>query len=292
MNSTYSTNPEVNTELSEVAKQLFEVTALYNGLIKTIGAFNSLIPTDNYTKTLKDVVANGVTEKDYNDFNDKFFYNRKYKFFKYAGYSLDTLKAIDKNNRYNYFISNKNVVSSQDMDKEISENVSPVNIYAGTGENAELSNFAVRPFTIAGDEYQSVEQYFQYQKWNYLKEDVTESEFKEDQKVADSIMNTSNGATLKSLGRKFKNLDIQSWDKNASKEMKTALIASFEQNPDALAKLLNTGNAELTHTQDKGKWGKEFPKLLMEVREELKGPSDKDLGLDNLNLSQDDFKCE
>jgi predicted NAD-dependent protein-ADP-ribosyltransferase YbiA (DUF1768 family) len=105
-------------------------------------------------------------------------------------------------------------------------------------------------------------------------------------------MNTSNGATLKSLGRKFKNLDIQSWDKNASKEMKTALIASFEQNPDALAKLLNTGNAELTHTQDKGKWGKEFPKLLMEVREELKGPSDKDLGLDNLNLSQDDFKCE
>ena len=48
------------------------------------------------------------------------------------------------------------------------------------------------------------------------------------------------------------------------------LYASFEQNPDALAKLLATGNATLTHTQDKGKWGTEFPKLLMEVRDELR----------------------
>ena len=144
-----------------------------------------------------------------------------------------------------------------------------VNIYAGTGENADLSNFAVRPFTIGGDEYQSVEQYFQYQKWNYLKEDITEAGFREDQKIADAIMNTSNGATLKSLGRKFKNLDTQSWDRNASKEMKIALRASFEQNPKALERLLATGNATLTHTQDNTRWGKEFPKLLMEVRKEL-----------------------
>jgi ribA/ribD-fused uncharacterized protein len=149
------------------------------------------------------------------------------------------------------------------------DNNKRINIYAGTGENAELSNFAKRPFIIGGDEYQSVEQYFQYQKWNYLKENITEVGFKEDQKVADAIMNTSNGATLKSLGQKFKNLDTQSWDRNASKEMKIALRASFEQNPNALRKLLSTGNALLTHTQDKGKWGKEFPRILMEVRFEL-----------------------
>ena len=47
--------------------------------------------------------------------------------------------------------------------------------------------------------------------------------------------------------------------------------ASFEQNQKALSKLLETGNAELTHTQDRGKWGKLFPKLLMEVRAELGG---------------------
>ena len=52
--------------------------------------------------------------------------------------------------------------------------------------------------------------------------------------------------------------------------MKELLLESFKQNPKALETLLATGNAELTHTQDKTKWGKEFPKLLMEVREELK----------------------
>jgi hypothetical protein len=53
--------------------------------------------------------------------------------------------------------------------------------------------------------------------------------------------------------------------------IKFLIKASFEQNPDALNNLLATGNAELTHTQDKTKWGTEFPKLLMEVRNELRG---------------------
>jgi len=74
---------------------------------------------------------------------------------------------------------------------------------------------------------------------------------------------------LKSFGKKFLALDTKSWDENASKEMKMALKTSFEQNPQALRRLLSTGKAELTHTQDTTKWGKEFPKLLMEVRSEL-----------------------
>jgi hypothetical protein len=52
--------------------------------------------------------------------------------------------------------------------------------------------------------------------------------------------------------------------------MKALIKASFEQNPQALQRLIATGNATITHTQDKGKWGTEFPKLLMEVREELR----------------------
>ena len=51
--------------------------------------------------------------------------------------------------------------------------------------------------------------------------------------------------------------------------MYNLLLDSFRQNPKAAERLLATGNATLTHKQDKGKWGKEFPKLLMEVREEL-----------------------
>jgi hypothetical protein len=52
--------------------------------------------------------------------------------------------------------------------------------------------------------------------------------------------------------------------------MKQLLKESFEQNPQALQRLLGTGNSILTHIQDNGKWGKEFPRLLMEVRYELK----------------------
>jgi len=52
--------------------------------------------------------------------------------------------------------------------------------------------------------------------------------------------------------------------------MKSAMIESFKQNPEALRDLLATGNAKLTHTQDKGKWGAEFPRLLTEVRDELR----------------------
>ena len=51
--------------------------------------------------------------------------------------------------------------------------------------------------------------------------------------------------------------------------MKSFIRDSFEQNTVALERLLATGNATLTHTQDTTKWGKEFPRLLMEVREEL-----------------------
>jgi len=79
------------------------------------------------------------------------------------------------------------------------------------------------------------------------------------------------GAEAKSIGRQIKGLNRNLWDNNSSEIMKELLRLSFLQNPQALQRLLATGNATLTHTQDKGKWGTEFPRLLMEVREELRG---------------------
>jgi hypothetical protein len=79
------------------------------------------------------------------------------------------------------------------------------------------------------------------------------------------------GAEAKKLGKTIDGLNVKEWDKNSSKVMKDLLLESFKQNPDALAKLLATGNATLTHKyggveQDKGR----FSKLLMQVRNELK----------------------
>ncbi len=93
-------------------------------------------------------------------------------------------------------------------------------------------------------------------------------------KIADEIIKTSNGAKLKSLGGTRipgTKLNEAFWNKVGSEEMKKAMKASFEQNPEALKKLLATGNATLTHMyngveQDKGR----FSKLLMEVRGELR----------------------
>lgn len=198
-----------------------------------------------------------------------------------------------------------------------------LNIYAGTNENADLSNFAIRPFdnsvltnnidnifgsispywsTSDSIIFKSVEQAFQFYKlaniWSYYMEGemreldekyndkrIDESEYNKEaaaiesiiepvEKAITEVLNTTNGTKLRQIGKqRFNNLDprvFTYWDANSSRIMKALLKASFQQNPKALQILLDTGNATLTHTQDKGKWGTEFPRLLMEVREELR----------------------
>lgn len=156
-----------------------------------------------------------------------------------------------------------------------------VNIYAGTGENADLSNFAIRPFTHhfndgSVKEFQSVEQAFQYIKASKFADTRSNdgNTRPSGKSIQAEIMGTTSGSQLRSLGRQIRNLNIQAWDRSSSLIMKQLLKESFEQNPQALQRLLDTGNATLTHVQDRGKWGKEFPRLLMEVREELRKKQD------------------
>lgn len=108
-------------------------------------------------------------------------------------------------------------------------------------------------------------------------------------KRAQEILNASTSAHARYLGRQPLGLqDVSSqfgtiasakdieksifkvWDERSSKIMKALIKASFEQNPQAAQRLLDTGNATLTHNQDKSKWKTEFPRLLMEVRDELR----------------------
>lgn len=152
-----------------------------------------------------------------------------------------------------------------------------INIYAGTGENADLSNFAIRPFTISGDKpessiriggnFQTVEGAFQAQKlvFSSMSDDEKEDIRKQ--------LEIASGSQARSIGRKIKDLNTVSWDKASSDVMRDLLLESFSQNPEALNRLLSTGDVTLTHTQDKGKWGTEFPKILMEVRELLRNRS-------------------
>jgi len=148
-------------------------------------------------------------------------------------------------------------------EKESPKSNQVINIYAGTGENVELSNFAERPVTYGTEKFRTVEGAFQAMKVDYA------DKSKKNDSIIDKLL-TATGAESKRLGRQIEGLSQSVWDKDSPGIMKGLIKDSFEQNPDALQKLLDTGNATLTHTQDKSRWGKLFPQILMEVREELR----------------------
>lgn len=158
-----------------------------------------------------------------------------------------------------------------------------INIYAGTNENADLSNFADRPFIIdkqllnelgidessnifINRDFNTVEGAFQGMKLAFVNDpnDINDA----DNKLYK--LQYATGSMARNIGRNIKNLDTQAWNANSSKIMKALIKASFSQNPDAAQRLIDTGDATLTHTQDESKWSTEFPRILMEVREELK----------------------
>lgn len=133
-----------------------------------------------------------------------------------------------------------------------------VNVYYGSNDNANLSNLAERPFKNAREDnrpYASVEHF--YQTWKSGKENTDvynrPDDFVGKKRKAPSSVDT----------------------KISSRVMKHAMLESFKQNPAHLNELIATGEATLTHTQEKGFWKTEFPKLLMEVREELKSSQSK-----------------
>lgn len=159
-----------------------------------------------------------------------------------------------------------------------------INIFARTNEHTELSNFAIRPFTHtfengSSERFQSVEQAFHYIKATMFANPGVNGD------IIDNIMKTTNGKELKTLGRSIRQLDTTRWDSESSNVMKQLLQESFEQNPDAAKALLDTGDAQLTHLQDNTKWKTEFPRLLMEVRDELRKHSPAVEKLDVMRIS-------
>ena len=127
-----------------------------------------------------------------------------------------------------------------------------INIWFGSGENAILSNLAIRPF----GQYNSVEQAFQHRKALYAG----------DEQAAAAILAEQDPTNIKALGRSVKGLNTEGWNAMAPSVMEWAVRMSFSANPDAQRELLKTGNALLTHTQERSHWKEDFPKILMKTR--------------------------
>ena len=166
-----------------------------------------------------------------------------------------------------------------------------LDIWAGQNPtNADLSNFAYRPFTIPMGfqlpngtfvsipwQARSVEAAFQALKLNYTNKGTLEEEA-ENNEIQKAILSgrwqseREDGAAVKRLGNKIKNLNQPAWNRDRQAIMKELIKMSFQQNPQALQRLLATGDAVLTHNRESSEsiWRTEFPRILMEVREELK----------------------
>lgn len=196
-----------------------------------------------------------------------------------------------------YLINNKHLLQQGNTQQTTSLPTSDqtINIWHGSKENADLSNLAIRPFTteIYGEQVRvnSVEQAFQLSKLWESFDEMDEDKFNE---LEQKIMSETNPYEIKRLGRSFK-MSLQtrsSWDDMSSDVMYKLIKESFQQNPDALQKLLATGDAVLTHNQEEGKWKTEFPRILMEVREELRETSSQSRQLSLFdNMSQEELNA-
>jgi predicted NAD-dependent protein-ADP-ribosyltransferase YbiA (DUF1768 family) len=172
------------------------------------------------------------------------------------------------------------VPSQQKNEMEEIPFVNTINIWAGTNENAILSNLANRPFEddeFSGTvgKFNTVEGAYQAAKLIYSDayrgEEITPGNYNlnnEGWSIVEKLAKAT-GAEAKAIGRAIKGLNVKEWDKVSSEKMKDLVYFSFQQNPEALKVLLSTKGSVLTHNQDKGKWRTEFPRILMEVRDEL-----------------------
>ena len=113
-------------------------------------------------------------------------------------------------------------------------------------ENGYLSNWYGRKFVIDDFEYLFVEQYMMAEKARLFHDSARYT----------AILRATGPWECKELGRQVKPFDAKTWNAAKYEVVKTANRAKFEQNPDLLAKLLDTGDAILAEASPRdGIWG-------------------------------------
>jgi ribA/ribD-fused uncharacterized protein len=190
--------------------------------------------------------------------------------------SLDSVDAINNEIRrltkegYTFDDSQKETIriKRNGLQPLQTERTGNINIYS-TEKNGfqDLSNLLNGPVTatIDGNEltFPTVEHLYQTKK----------ALFAGDTTTANKIYKATNGWDAQKLGKEIANLNSTEWDKISSQELEDSMRLSFEQNEEFRKLLLATGSATLTHTKGKtnlGKWSEEFPRILTQIREELK----------------------
>jgi hypothetical protein len=194
------------------------------------------------------------------------------------------------------------IVNGKGQNQDVSDNSNEtIDIWSNQGNAQDLSNMAPRPFVHAfrGQEmkFDNVEKAFHFAKMEGLLstlENLMSSTQNEDIKKACAkaieevrakmvkIRDAKNGYKAREYGNEritSENRDVniaitdyfaQVWNKGKARENHFNLMReSFLQNPTAAQRLVNTGNAKLTHDLGQN-WAVPFAEDITKIREELK----------------------
>ena len=145
-----------------------------------------------------------------------------------------------------------------------------INFYSVSGEFGCFSNFAPYPVQMAGQVWPTSEHYFQAQKFQEVEHQ-------------EKIRQTRSPMIAARMGRDRKKPLRGDWESVKVGIMRDVVRAKFTQHDDLRKILLSTGNAQLVeHTKNDSYWGdggdgsgqNVLGRILMEVREELRGAAD------------------
>lgn len=113
-------------------------------------------------------------------------------------------------------------------------------------ENGYLSNWYPSQFQINGIEFSSMEQYMMYKKATCFR----------DNDIAKRILNSTDVAYIKALGRQVKNYNDSYWSGIRQIVVYEGLLAKFTQNEDLKKMLIGTENNILAECAVKDRiWG-------------------------------------
>ena len=108
-----------------------------------------------------------------------------------------------------------------------------IRFYEPDGEYGYLSNWYMSDFMYAGRKYHSMEQYMMFQKALTFG----------DLEIADKIMASRDLPEIKKLGRSVAHYNDVLWKTIRVQIMRRGIRAKFQQNPELLYNLLNTGSS-------------------------------------------------
>ena len=152
------------------------------------------------------------------------------------------------------------------------------NVVGFTSEHSPLSNFFPCNIQIQGQNWISIEQYFQYMKCQTTQND----------RVADLIRKETDSLRIKRLGDRVAIRSNSEWPRVEERVMREAIQAKFTQHPELLQVLLDTGSTTLVEATYDWKWGgacglwstelktltfkgqNKLGKILMDIRDQMK----------------------